>query len=280
MSRFHEGKACDAVVRRIEFREHSARENVRSPEQEGDVGPIELTCSIGSELFAIEHTGLEPFEGQIAIEAKHHLEQLRAKFLGKIPQGELWDLQIPVRVTLELKESKIRQIVSVLEAWIGSEGPSITRTIRSKRAPRSAARPDSAIPFKVQLYRSAIAGPGQFWTSHQVDQLENFRTARIEHACRAKYPKLEKWKRRGARTVLVLENDIQLTNAIEVFRSLLQVEKSLQFVPDEVYLVTTTLIPWEVWFLRVDMRTFFDLSDPNERAVEFDPQALLPLTAR
>jgi hypothetical protein len=281
MSRFHEGKACDAVVRRIESRERSARENVRSPEREGDVAPVELTCSIGGQLFAIEHTGLEPFEGQIAIEAKHHLEPLRAKFLGKIPKGELWDLQIPARATLKFKESKIRQIVSVLEAWICSEGPRVSLAPLGQKGTPIDREADSSIPFKVQLYRSAIAGPGQFWTSHQVDQPENSRTARIERACRAKYPKLEKWKRRGARTVLVLEeNDIQLTNAIEVCRSLLHVEKSLQFVPDEVYLVTTTLIPWEVWFLRVDTRTFFDLSDPNERAVEFDPQALLPLTAR
>ena len=281
MKRFNEGKACDAVVRRIESREHSTRQNVRSPEQEGDIAPVELTCFIGGKLFAFEHTGLEPFDGQIAIEAKHHLEPLRTKFLGKIPGRELWDLQVPAGATLKLKEAKIREILCVLEAWISSEGPRIPLAPLGQKGTPVVREADTAVPFKVKLYRSAIAGPGLFWTSHLVDQLENSRTARIERACRAKYPKLEKWKRRGARTVLILEdNDIQLTNAIDVCDCLLRVERSLQFVPDEVHLVTTTLAPWQVWFLRVDARTFFDLSDPNERAWEVDPDALVPITAR
>jgi len=50
---------------------------LRSPEQEGDVAPVELTCSIGGRLFAFEHTGIEPFERHIAIEAKRHFQPLR-----------------------------------------------------------------------------------------------------------------------------------------------------------------------------------------------------------
>lgn len=281
MKRFNEGKACDAVVRRIESRECCTRENLRSPEQEGDAAPIELACSIGSQVFAFEHTGLEPFDGRIAIEAKHHLEPLRTKYLGKIPHGELWDLQVPAGATLKLKEPRIREILSILDTWIAMEGPRAPLAPLGQKVTPIERDADDRVPFKIKLYRSAIVGPGLFLTSHLVNQLEDSRTARIERACRAKYPKLEKWKRRGARTVLVLEeNDIQLTNAIEVCRSLLEVEKSLQFVPDEVYLVTTSIDPWYVWFIRVDNRSFFDLSDPKERAWEFDPNSLAPITAR
>jgi hypothetical protein len=283
MNRFNEGKACDAIIRHLEAREGRSRMDVRLPEQEGDAAPIELACFIGSQLFAVEHTGLEPFDGQIAIEVKHHLEPLRTTFVGKIPDGELYDLQIPAGATLKLNERKVREIVSVLATWIANEGSRAQLAPPGRKGIPIERVADAVIPFTVRLYRSALPGsPGLFWTTHTVDQLANSRSARIERACRAKYPKLEKWKQRRARTVLIFEeNDIQLTKAADVCRSLLEVEKSLQIVvPDEVYLVTTSLLPWRVWFLRVNARSFFDLSDPNERAWEIDPAELLRVTAR
>jgi hypothetical protein len=45
--RFNEGKACDAILRRLE-----------------------LACEIGDRLFAIEHTGIEPFAGHMQLEAE------------------------------------------------------------------------------------------------------------------------------------------------------------------------------------------------------------------
>ena len=153
----------------------SARQDVRSPEQEGDDAPIELTCSIGRQLFAFEHTGLEPFDGQIAIEAKRHLEPLRTMFLGKIPQGELYDLQIPAGATLKLKETKIREIVSVLAAWITREGPRAPLAQLGRKGTPIERQADGVVPFKVRLYRSELPGPGQFWTTHLVDQLDNSR---------------------------------------------------------------------------------------------------------
>jgi len=78
MAKFNEGKVCDAIIRHIEAREGSQRQNLRSPEQEGHAAPVELTCSIDRQLYAFEHSGIEPFEGQIEIEAKAHFEPLRA----------------------------------------------------------------------------------------------------------------------------------------------------------------------------------------------------------
>jgi hypothetical protein len=66
----------------------------------GNRAPIELTCSIGGQLFAFEHTGIAPFEGQIELETNAHFQPLRDMFSGKIPQGEYYDLHVPVGVTL------------------------------------------------------------------------------------------------------------------------------------------------------------------------------------
>jgi hypothetical protein len=100
-------------------------------------------------------------------------------------------------------------------------------------------------------------------------------------ACQAKYPKLAIWKaNEGAHTVLILEeNDIQLTNVVDVCRAVLQVESSFQIKPDEVYLATTSIIPWVIWCLRIGNTSFFDLA-PRDRAWEVDPDILSPVTNR
>jgi len=60
---FNEGKACDGVLRRLEKREGATRANGRWPEREHHAAPVEFVCSIGARTFAVEHTGIEPFEG-------------------------------------------------------------------------------------------------------------------------------------------------------------------------------------------------------------------------
>ncbi len=86
MNRFNEGKACDAIIRHLETREGGLRQDVRSPERAGHRAPVELTCMIGAHRFAFEHTGIEPFEGQIKLETQAHFHPLRDMFSGPIPR--------------------------------------------------------------------------------------------------------------------------------------------------------------------------------------------------
>jgi hypothetical protein len=114
-----------------------------------------------------------------------------------------------------------------------------------------------------------------------VDNPDDLRIKRIRRACLKKFPKLAEWKALGARTVLILEGvDDQLTNPIEVANALFSVEKQIGNEPDEIYFVMSAFAPWRVWFIRVAARSFFDLSDPNERAWDVDPAGLLRLTGR
>jgi hypothetical protein len=87
---FNEGKACDAVIQRIETREGAARRNLRSPERERHPAPVELVCEIGARLFAFEHTGIEPFVGhmQLEAEAMTHFKPIEAMVAGKLPPNE------------------------------------------------------------------------------------------------------------------------------------------------------------------------------------------------
>ncbi len=85
---FNEGKACDALLRHLESREGAARSNVRWPEEEHHAGPVELVCHIGSQLYAIEHTGIEPFEGllQLNNEAPRVFGPLEAAIGRMVPR--------------------------------------------------------------------------------------------------------------------------------------------------------------------------------------------------
>jgi hypothetical protein len=67
VSRVNQGKACDAVIRRIETREGHQRRDLAFPEREHHPAPIEVTCKIGERVYAFEHTRIEPFERQIEL---------------------------------------------------------------------------------------------------------------------------------------------------------------------------------------------------------------------
>jgi hypothetical protein len=116
---------------------------------------------------------------------------------------------------------------------------------------------------------------------HLVNNPDDLRLARIGRACAKKFPKLAEWRSRGARTVLVLEaTDDQLTNAASVARAVLEIERQLGEQPDEIYRVVSTFSPWSVWHIRVDDQTYLDLTDPDERAWNIDPDLLSSITAR
>ena len=87
---YNEGRACDAVVRVLEAREGRNRDNVRLPEQEHHGAPIELVCNIGDRLFALEHTGIEPFSGhmQMEAEADRLFRPIEAMLAGKLPSND------------------------------------------------------------------------------------------------------------------------------------------------------------------------------------------------
>ena len=47
MERFNQGKACDAVIRRIKAREGCSRRDPCCPENENHAAPVDFSCLIG-----------------------------------------------------------------------------------------------------------------------------------------------------------------------------------------------------------------------------------------
>jgi hypothetical protein len=266
---FHEGKACDAVVRVIEARESHCRRDVRSPEKDGDPAPIELTCRIGGRLFAFEHTGIEPFAGHVKFEAEaqRHFDPIRNLLNGRLPSSDVFELHLPVMATQGRRARELKQIQTALARWVEATAPSIVPvSYGSYAAGVQGVRPPG-VPFDVSLHRFRPGGPlpGHFQIRHGFyNDLEEAREDRVREAYARKVPKLEVWRRdKGARTILILEeNDLQLTNPQRVFDALVRVENAIADKPDEVHLVSTMIAnPWYIHAMRIDMRNYYQLSD-------------------
>jgi len=99
MLKFNEGKVCEAIIRHLESRERGTRAELYSPEKENHSAPVELVWSIGSQLFALEHTGIEPFAGlmKMAAEEDRHFGPIKVALANVVPCSETWDLNVPAK---------------------------------------------------------------------------------------------------------------------------------------------------------------------------------------
>ncbi|SHN76738.1 hypothetical protein [Bradyrhizobium erythrophlei] len=66
MLKFHESATCEGIIRHLERRERTNRRDVNVRDKGGHTSPnarVEMTFRLGDHLYAIEHTGIEPFDG-------------------------------------------------------------------------------------------------------------------------------------------------------------------------------------------------------------------------
>ena len=124
--RYNEGKAVDAVLRLIEAREASARlGDGRSPDDQQDPDPkrrVDYVCTVGKQLYAFEHTGIEPFPNQIKMQVDNErlFTPVMTQFDNQIPAAEYWELHVPVEASVGLSGGKIKRVQDALTDWINT----------------------------------------------------------------------------------------------------------------------------------------------------------------
>lgn len=287
---FNEGKACDAVIRYLERREKNQRKEINRPELDKRVPAnkrVEITLKINEILFAIEHTGIEPFPGHLKSMADSDklFSPIQKRLIGKLPCTEFFQLCVPSSVNI--RNSHIITIQDKLANWIEKVAPTLPISDNRIAAPIEKFR-DPDVPFEASLYRSTVSPMfisrlgGRLRISHMIDaSLESAREERIMTACEKKYRKLFQWKREdNARTILVFEeNDLYLTNHQFVINAFSKVEESITSKPDEVFLVSTFDTPWWVTIIRADDKCYCDF-DISARSWEVDPTLLLDITQK
>jgi hypothetical protein len=281
---FNEGKACDAVVRVLEARAGQSRTDVQYPEKTLHVVPIEMICKIGNVLFAVEHTGIEPFAGHLKLdaEAEKHVRPIEERVAGKLPPADTFELHMPAGATQGMLLKEVRRVHDALVAWIVETAPTLPIARYAELLPTAQNVKPAGVPFAVSLFRfETIISPSRFMVKHLVADITNARELRIQEACARKFPKLDAWRKNGARTVLVLEeNDIFLTNAQIVYDTLARLEPAFANRPDEIYMVSTFVNPWAVHALRVGNQGYYAMSEGRNCVTQFDPKILNDLTGR
>jgi len=284
MLKTHEGKCCDAVVRHLEERRGVSRANVRrhdnDPNQEARV---ELTFTIGDQMFAMEHTAIEPFEGFLEQNNSpmHTLRDIEPALLACLPNDSDFRIYIAVRPFEGAAKSEIAVIKARLVEWLCATGAASPITRFGQHSGAQPTRPPG-LAFDVTLQRIERS-----MSERRVDvftlvaNTEERRVQRIKRACSEKRDKLDWWKdARGARSVLVLENnDIQISDVGLIADALAIAEGELGTVADEVWLIGThTDGQWSIAELRIDAVRYPDLQGDGPMHKLFDPSGLRDLT--
>jgi hypothetical protein len=271
MLTFHQEETCEAIIRHLEIREGQTRRDVRVRDV-GNHTPaharVEMTFWLGEQLYAMEHTGIEPFEG--FMEHQNRAPALFAPLETKITTalgallepGLVIEMHMPVEAFDDLEMHQVRRLQSALVEHVRAIAP--TLPVRRYADYRSlVTRQPPLVPFEVSLVRfdGIRDQPGRFQLKHLTRESKQPREPRIQRACEAKFPKLAVWKRsHRARTILVLEdNDLQLTNHIIVAETFLPIAKTRTDVPDETYLVSTCSQPWYACPILVNGQNCFEL---------------------
>jgi hypothetical protein len=288
MLTFNEGKVCEAIVRRLEQRLNAPRMDMRWPEDERHPFPVELAFTVGGQLFALEHTGIEPFGGHVQMdaEADRLFTPIVDALKNALGTAAVFELMIPANALRGRKMPEVRGIQQALIAWVKATAPTVPAQ-RYGDYKKTSVGPVTipGVPFAVSLYRfePALVHGHHFQLTHLVKNGEQLRKDRISEAVERKFPKLAAWKRdHKARTILVLEdNDIQLTNQAIVTETFLPLALARQDRPDETYVIASCMDPWHAWPVLIDGTSYFDFAqngDAQDWAIE--PAKLSGLTRR
>ena len=283
----NEGRACDAVIRRIEEREGNLRRDIFSPERDNHPARVELVCSIGDKQFAFEHTRIEPFERYIKLEAKEqeHFQPIRDKLKGRLPPNEHFVLHLPVKATLALKPSRLETVQDAIVEWVKLKAPTLPIARHDCYVSDLNYHRVKGVPFEITLHRVARGGlAGEISFVHLIEvSIEAERQSRILRAYEKKIGKLEHWRKGGARSVLIFEEkDVWLTDLEIVANVVSEIEKTAINKPDELYLLRTPVAkPWTLCALRVDDHACDDFSVGSDSLTQIiDPSTLIDLTGR
>jgi hypothetical protein len=279
MLRFNEGKACEAIMRHLEERERMTRTDVQRPETVNHPDPVEVTWQLGNRLFALEHTGIEPFEGYMLLnaEAKRHFDPISEALKGELPDG-VFELHLPVGAMCGLKKAEVLRAQQGISDWVRQTAPTLKPRSYADYTGNVSWSEVLDVPFKVKLYHFARKAQQEGRLQFRnliVSDIEQQRRDRIARACEKKFPKL-------AHTVLVLEeNDVQLTNYAIVAETYLSLAQPRVDRPDETYLLSSSGDPWYIWPILIDDKTLHDLAvDDYVKYWIVDPETLTSATTR
>jgi hypothetical protein len=176
---------------------------------------VEELWASESHRYAVEHTLLESYGGQLANEAK--LRQLilpvREFLVGRLLGSHVLAVRVSETAVARMKYAEAHK--EIIELTLAAAA-----TLKDEQ---TVVLPSTKLPFAVQLHRRH--GNGSHVAIHCLieGEGEDLRLHRMRRALKDKCPKLVAWARDGRTSVLALEaNDIQLSNVFVAFAAFKQ----------------------------------------------------------
>ena len=290
----NERRACDAVVRVLEERHGAVRANGRSPEDERVGPPIEYVFDLGERTYALEHTVVEAFDGQIHkdVDFAAFVAPIAAALDHQMPRPGSYRLTFAIHPSKGLKPKRMAEAQAAIVAWVRAaaaemhaECPDVPMRGRRPYGHESNRR-GTVEGIDLHLHREVgwslpEAAYGRVFCGRFAPP--NYQALRIERmraALAKKLPKLKSWKDIEARSVLVLENrDLSLSNHVVILEAAGEALRGRDDAPDEIWLVDTTIeTEWTVWCLMRDGVSFPDEETPF-RYRDFKPGDLTDVGA-
>jgi hypothetical protein len=269
----HETEICRGIIQLLERRDGALHSDLIIRDKGSNTPPearVEMTFRLNNQLYAIEHTVIEPFNGFLAHQNRAAdrfvpLEKaISDALIPMLADGASIELHLPHDALTELKLVELRKAHSVLTEWVCRNAMTLTpKSYADYKGSSLKAQPDG-VAFTVSLHRfdGISARMPRFQIMHLPPSSTESRATRLERACAKKFPKLNAWKRSDhARTILVFEgNDIQLTNPTIVAETFLPIARARDDRPDETYLVSTCHEPWSMWPILIKDQCYFDFA--------------------
>src|SRR5215472_16532954 len=182
MLTFHQREVCEGIIQHLEMRERTKRRDAQVRDIGNHTSPdarVEMTFRFGNQLYAIEHTGIEPFDGFMEHQNRSRelfkpLEEGATATLGALlAPGVVVEMHIPVDAFTGRKMREVRAIQAKLIEHVRLTAPTLPVRLYADYRGTLAAQP-AGVPFEVSLIRfngvhglarrfqlKHLAGPGQ-----------------------------------------------------------------------------------------------------------------------
>jgi uncharacterized protein (DUF2249 family) len=208
-----------------------------------DIRAVEELWDSAHQKFAVEHTLIESFTGQLANTAK--IERLL------VPVKDMLAGRLRGRFALAVREAE----TSAARVDFAQAHREVARLVLEAsdrlKVGETVTLASNVLPFELRLHlRFKEDSCLILYTDIEGDP-EELRLERVRRALDAKCPKLAHWSREGRTSILILEaDDIQHSNVFVVCQSVAQALPERNDQPDIVVLVETDGHPWSGWILK------------------------------
>ena len=244
MKNDNQDEVCEFVREIISARTREPIALTERPDRERrDIKAVEELWESSSHRYAVEHTLIESFEGQLANLAR--IERLL------VPVKDMLAGRLPGRFALAVREtdtSAARVNFAVAHQEVARL---VLEAVDGMKVGETVTLGSKALPFELRLHlRFKEDSRLILYTDIEGDP-EELRLERVRRALDAKCPKLATWARDGRTSILIFEaDDIQHSNSSVVYSAVAPALAERNDQPDIVVLVETDGSPWSGWILK------------------------------